>query len=157
MRIRQNRKLQRFFGEKVPTTPQGFSQKKLRNFFGQRPPSELISLNLTEYFPGHNSEELERSHRMSMRRASRPSGPSRPKSRTVSRLYENESLSSSSSSFTLVPSVQGDDCSCHELPILEEERNSERNNEFQVMEDEEVEESWSPDVDTDSTGELNSQ
>ncbi|CAG8643138.1 6581_t:CDS:2, partial [Paraglomus occultum] len=147
MRIRQNRKLQRFFGEKVPTTPQGFSQKKLRNFFGQRPPSELISLNLTEYFPGHNSEELERSHRMSMRRASRPSGPSRPKSRTISKLYDNESLSSSSSSFTLVPSVQGDDCSCHELPILEEERN----NEFQVMEDEEVEENWNPDADTDST------
>ncbi|CAG8620443.1 5054_t:CDS:2, partial [Dentiscutata heterogama] len=59
---KQKKNLEKFFGEKPPNSPQvGVSKKKLRDFFGQRPPSELIQLNLTEYFPGHNSEELERS------------------------------------------------------------------------------------------------
>ncbi|CAG8794156.1 569_t:CDS:10, partial [Dentiscutata erythropus] len=59
---KQKKDLEKFFGERPPDGPQvGVSKKKLRDFFGQRPPSELIQLNLTEYFPGHNSEELERS------------------------------------------------------------------------------------------------
>ncbi|CAG8484893.1 423_t:CDS:2 [Racocetra fulgida] len=77
---KQKKDLERFFGEKPPSNPQvGISQKKLKNFFGQRPPSELIQLNLTEYFPGHNSEELERSVARSSiyRRVSRVSAASR--------------------------------------------------------------------------------
>ncbi|CAI2167625.1 13677_t:CDS:10 [Funneliformis geosporum] len=95
----RDKKLANFFGEKPPSIPQGITQKKLRNFFGQRPPSELISLNLTEYFPGHNSEELERSVRFSMRRASRSSMSSkyssRPRSKRISRLFEDNSRQSS--------------------------------------------------------------
>ncbi|CAG8793551.1 3571_t:CDS:2, partial [Cetraspora pellucida] len=77
---KQKKDLEKFFGEKPPSNPQvGISQKKLRDFFGQRPPSELIQLNLTEYFPGHNSEELERSVARSSiyRRVSRVSAASK--------------------------------------------------------------------------------
>jgi mitogen-activated protein kinase kinase kinase len=43
---------------------------KLRNFFGQRPPSELITNHLTEYFPFTEKKVLERTARNSMLRAS---------------------------------------------------------------------------------------
>jgi len=39
---------------------------KLRNFFGQRPPSELITNHLTEYFPNAEKKVLERTARHSM-------------------------------------------------------------------------------------------
>ena len=39
---------------------------KLRNFFGQRPPSELITNHLTEYFPTIEKKILERTARHSM-------------------------------------------------------------------------------------------
>lgn len=39
----------------------------LRNFFGQRPPSELISSNLAEYFPEAKQKELEQTVRNSVR------------------------------------------------------------------------------------------
>lgn len=39
----------------------------LRNFFGQRPPSELISSNLAEYFPEAKQKELEATVRNSVR------------------------------------------------------------------------------------------
>ena len=39
---------------------------KLRNFFGQRPPSELITTHLTEYFPNAEKKVLERTARNSM-------------------------------------------------------------------------------------------
>ena len=39
---------------------------KLRNFFGQRPPSELITTHLTEYFPNAEKKVLERTARHSM-------------------------------------------------------------------------------------------
>lgn len=39
----------------------------LRNFFGQRPPSELISSNLAEYFPETKEEDLEATIRNSVR------------------------------------------------------------------------------------------
>lgn len=39
---------------------------KLRNFFGQRPPSELITTHLTEYFPFTEKKVLERTARHSM-------------------------------------------------------------------------------------------
>ena len=42
---------------------------KLRNFFGQRPPSELITNHLTEYFPFTEKKVLERTARNSMLRA----------------------------------------------------------------------------------------
>lgn len=51
--------------------------KRLRNFFGQRPPSELISSNLAEYFPGHESRVLEQTVRNSIRRSKRMSSISK--------------------------------------------------------------------------------
>ncbi|PCH38051.1 Pkinase-domain-containing protein [Wolfiporia cocos MD-104 SS10] len=41
---------------------------KLRNFFGQRPPSELITTHLAEYFPFTEKKVLERTRRQSMMR-----------------------------------------------------------------------------------------
>lgn len=40
--------------------------KKARNFFGQRPPSELISSHLTDYFPSTEKRVLERTARRSI-------------------------------------------------------------------------------------------
>ena len=45
------------------------SRAKARNFFGQRPPSELITNHLTEYFPFTEKKVLERTARHSMLRA----------------------------------------------------------------------------------------
>ncbi|KAI4263262.1 MAG: hypothetical protein L6R42_001588 [Xanthoria sp. 1 TBL-2021] len=47
------------------------SRPKMKNFLGARPPSELISQELTTYFPHHQKETLERTVRMSMRRSAR--------------------------------------------------------------------------------------
>ncbi|RLV95785.1 Serine/threonine-protein kinase STE11 [Spathaspora sp. JA1] len=43
----------------------------LRNFFGQRPPSELISSNLAEYFPEARKKDLEQTVRNSVRHSVR--------------------------------------------------------------------------------------
>ncbi|KAL9002927.1 MAG: hypothetical protein Q9188_004182 [Gyalolechia gomerana] len=47
------------------------SRPKMKDFLGGRPPSELISQELTTYFPDHQKETLERTVRMSMRRSAR--------------------------------------------------------------------------------------
>ncbi|KAK9459023.1 kinase-like domain-containing protein [Lipomyces oligophaga] len=52
-------------------------QRRMRDFFGQRPPSELISSNLAQYFPGHENRVLEQTVRNSIRRSKRLSGLSR--------------------------------------------------------------------------------
>lgn len=41
--------------------------ERMRDFFGQRPPSELISLNLAEYFPHAQQKQLEATVRNSVR------------------------------------------------------------------------------------------
>ncbi|GEQ71406.1 hypothetical protein JCM33374_g5089 [Metschnikowia sp. JCM 33374] len=56
--------LQRMAGRK-PVNP------NIRNFFGQRPPSELISSNLGEYFPTAGSHALEATIRNSVRKSIR--------------------------------------------------------------------------------------
>ncbi|PBK78187.1 Pkinase-domain-containing protein [Armillaria solidipes] len=50
------------------TTHSAKRPSKLRNFFGQRPPSELITNHLTEYFPFTEKKVLERTARHSMMR-----------------------------------------------------------------------------------------
>ncbi|CAL1704526.1 unnamed protein product [Somion occarium] len=50
---------------------------KLRNFFGQRPPSELITNHLADYFPNAEKKVLERTRRVSMMRASGLGPPNR--------------------------------------------------------------------------------
>ncbi|CCU77369.1 unnamed protein product [Blumeria hordei] len=46
-------------------------QGVLRQFFGARPPSELITSDLTTYFPDHPREEIDRTARLSLRRSTR--------------------------------------------------------------------------------------
>ncbi|KAG9236642.1 BcSTE11, mitogen-activated protein kinase [Amylocarpus encephaloides] len=56
------------------TTRRGPASKKsvgLRQFYGQRPPSELITSDLTTYFPDHPREEIDRTARLSLRRSTR--------------------------------------------------------------------------------------
>ncbi|PWW78155.1 Pkinase-domain-containing protein [Tuber magnatum] len=53
--------------------PSRKASKKITAFFGQRPPSELISSNLAEYFPDHEHKVLERTVRNSIRRSTRMS------------------------------------------------------------------------------------
>lgn len=43
----------------------------LRQFGGMRPPSELITADLTTYFPDHPREEIDRTARLSLRRSTR--------------------------------------------------------------------------------------
>ncbi|KAM0507790.1 hypothetical protein ACHAQF_003629 [Verticillium nonalfalfae] len=45
----------------------------LRQFGGLRPPSELITSDLTSYFPDHAREDIDRTARLSMRRSTRMS------------------------------------------------------------------------------------
>ena len=47
------------------------SKPKIKEFLGGRPPSELISQELTTYFPDHQKDTIERTVRMSMRRSAR--------------------------------------------------------------------------------------
>lgn len=49
----------------------GRSKGLLRPFGSMRPPSELITSDLTSYFPDHNREDIDRTVRMSMRRSTR--------------------------------------------------------------------------------------
>ena len=44
---------------------------RIKEFIGGRPPSELISQELTTYFPDHQKDKIERTVRMSMRRSAR--------------------------------------------------------------------------------------
>lgn len=65
------------------------TQSKLRNFLGHRPPSELITTHLQEYFPFTEKKVLERTQRQSMMlRAGQSS--TRPESRRFSRQSWNQ-------------------------------------------------------------------
>ncbi|KAG7194624.1 ATP binding [Scheffersomyces spartinae] len=57
----------------MPETPGrgGGPPRTIRNFFGQRPPSELISSNLAEYFPDAHQSQLEATVRNSVRHSVR--------------------------------------------------------------------------------------
>lgn len=59
---------------KPPASPAIKKPSKLRNFFGQRPPSELITTHLTEYFPFTEKKVLERTARNSLMRGPLASG-----------------------------------------------------------------------------------
>ncbi|KAH6654067.1 STE/STE11 protein kinase [Truncatella angustata] len=65
-------------------------KKLLRQFGGLRPPSELITSDLTSYFPDHPKDEIDRTARLSMRRSTRLS-------RVNSRLSVASNLSFASS------------------------------------------------------------
>lgn len=59
-------------GSPTKTPASARRPSKLRNFFGQRPPSELITTHLPEYFPNADKKVLERTRRQSMMRAGVP-------------------------------------------------------------------------------------
>ena len=54
-----------------PVRSDSQSKPRIKEFLGGRPPSELISQELTTYFPDHQKETIERTVRMSMRRSAR--------------------------------------------------------------------------------------
>ena len=54
-----------------PTRSDSHSKPKIKEYLGGRPPSELISKELSTYFPDHQPETIERTVRMSMRRSAR--------------------------------------------------------------------------------------
>ncbi|KAK5684546.1 ATP binding [Elasticomyces elasticus] len=53
------------------TTSASVRARKLKDFYGARPPTELITQDLTSYFPEVGREEMERTVRMSIRRSKR--------------------------------------------------------------------------------------
>ncbi|KAK4902525.1 ATP binding [Elasticomyces elasticus] len=53
------------------TTSASARARKLKDFYGARPPTELITQDLTSYFPEVGREEMERTVRMSIRRSKR--------------------------------------------------------------------------------------
>jgi mitogen-activated protein kinase kinase kinase len=58
-----------FSGRLSPASQQNAKRpSKLRSFFGQRPPSELITTHLTEFFPNTEKKVLQRTARHSMMR-----------------------------------------------------------------------------------------
>lgn len=65
--------LERPPSEELQARPIPRKKGVLRQFFGARPPSELITSDLTTYFPDHPQEEIDRTARMSMRRSKRMS------------------------------------------------------------------------------------
>ena len=73
---------------------------KIRSFFGARPPSEMITQDLTAYFPGHEREEIEKTVKLSARRSQRMS-------RAASRLsvVSNGSVASSLREAPPVPAI----------------------------------------------------
>lgn len=74
--------------------------RKLKQFYGARPPSELITSDLTSYFPDVGKEEIDKTVRMSVRRSNRLS-------RAASRLSmaSNFSVASSLKDAPPLPSI----------------------------------------------------
>lgn len=66
----------------------------LRQFGGLRPPSELITSDLTSYFPDHAREDIDRTARMSLRRSTR-----------LSRVNHRLSVASSISFASSIPDI----------------------------------------------------
>ncbi|PSK40076.1 hypothetical protein B9Z65_8016 [Elsinoe australis] len=64
--------------------------RKLKDFYGQRPPTELITQDLTSYFPDVEKDKMDRTVRMSIRRSQRLS-------RAASRMSTVSNLSFASS------------------------------------------------------------
>ena len=76
------------------------STKPMKQFLGSRPPSELISQELTTYFPDHKKDEIEKAVTLSQRRSARLS-------RAMSRMSiaSNISLASSLKDAPPIPSI----------------------------------------------------
>jgi mitogen-activated protein kinase kinase kinase len=78
-----------FAAQPAPNTA-GARARKLKEFYGARPPTELITQDLTSYFPDIEKEEMDKTVRMSIRR-------SRRISRAANRLSTISSFSVASS------------------------------------------------------------
>lgn len=69
-RVRSSSAASQGWGD-APARSDSRSKPKIKQFDGGRPPSELISQELTTYFPDHQKETIERTVRMSIRRSAR--------------------------------------------------------------------------------------
>ncbi|BFZ53971.1 ATP binding [Savitreella phatthalungensis] len=83
---------------------------RIKEFFGGRPPSELISSNLQDYFPDASTQMLEKTVRNSIRRSQRMSMVAQTQQLPTARMplgrrYSNASALSVSSSLHAVPTV----------------------------------------------------
>ena len=91
----------------IPEKKKQINRPTLKNFFGQRPPSELISSNLAEYFPDTRQKDLEATVRNSVRYSVRLSRrfnlPSGPPSIHSSNLSVNNRHSSLSNATIITP------------------------------------------------------
>jgi len=113
-------------GRLSPAAQNAKRPSKLRNFFGQRPPSELITNHLTEYFPNAERKVLQRTARHSMMRrresvASYNQQVSRFSSSTQGSGSGRRSYSPRSSTSTLpppVPDKQGSYKAAEDLPRM---------------------------------------
>ncbi|KAK5690100.1 ATP binding [Elasticomyces elasticus] len=63
--------LMRGVSQASSSTSASVRARKLKDFYGARPPTELITQDLTSYFPEVGREEMERTVRMSIRRSKR--------------------------------------------------------------------------------------
>ncbi|KAF4615438.1 hypothetical protein D9613_003091 [Agrocybe pediades] len=89
---------------------------KLRNFFGQRPPSELITNHLTEYFPNTEKKVLKRTARHSMMRRRESVASYNQFSGSQGRKSFGSPRSSTSTLPPPVPDKQGSSYDREELP-----------------------------------------
>ncbi|KAI4730105.1 Pkinase-domain-containing protein [Aureobasidium sp. EXF-10728] len=79
-----------YFAAQPAINTAGARARKLKEFYGARPPTELITQDLTSYFPDIEKEEMDKTVRMSIRR-------SRRLSRAANRLSTMSSFSVASS------------------------------------------------------------
>ncbi|GAB7349206.1 hypothetical protein MBLNU459_g8132t1 [Dothideomycetes sp. NU459] len=79
-----------YFTSQPPSTAASARARKLKDFYGARPPTELITQDLTSYFPDVEKEQMDKTVRMSIRR-------SRRLSRAASRLSTVSNFSIASS------------------------------------------------------------
>lgn len=82
-------------GDQFSETSKSSTRKQsiLRHFLGQRPPSELITSDLTSYFPDHSQEQIDRTARLSLRRSQRMSRAANSRLSVASNLSFASSLS----------------------------------------------------------------
>lgn len=82
--------------------------KRMYNFFGHRPPSELISNHLADYFPAARRKELERTQRNSMLRLSTTKASSSSSSRDSIDSTRSSEINRLPSRFSITSSVNSD-------------------------------------------------
>ena len=116
--------LQRMLGKKL-------ANPNIRNFFGQRPPSELISSNLGEYFPTAGLHALETTIRNSVRQSIRSLRRSNMFASVLNSLLSRPSISSEEKWYKSVHQQRTiGDVLVHNVDVLDEAKNPSDNISF---------------------------